>query len=237
MAAVRAVELILAWRYPSAPLPGVFLPRGLKRWALLPNWNRGSRWIPSWSGASVLSSVLFNLRSGHLLQVEWWQEEHCWSGKGMVVLTLSKTLWGHLVENVFSVGTIAEELPIIDGEQRKADKASAKDETFRVGRIRGPRGHLWKMFPVFYWLVLMGEKEKKKDFSNKIYKMSHLYLQDCSPPWQPQWTLSIEERSWRTSEKGDKLKDESIGTDVHWQHGGRGAQGWRAVKLEKVYVT
>lgn len=43
----------------------------------------------------------------------------------------------YLLRKCCSVGTIAEELLIV-GEQRKADKASARDKTFSVGRIRGP---------------------------------------------------------------------------------------------------
>lgn len=44
----------------------------------------------------------------------------------------------YLLRKCCSVGTIAEELLIVEGEQRKADKASARDKTFSVGRKRGP---------------------------------------------------------------------------------------------------
>lgn len=70
-----------------------------------------------------------------------------------------------------SVGTTAEEPLIIGREQRKADGASARDETFTAVRRRGPKG-----------VLLMCFSGEKKIFSKTSCKRSHMYLQDCSPP-------------------------------------------------------
>lgn len=159
-----------------------------------------------------------------------------------------------------SVGTTAEEPLIVGREQRKADGASARDETFTAVRRRGPKGVLLMCFS--------GEKIKR--FFQRRAVRGHTCicktvvhtdnLCELPPLKKENEELLKRERSWKMGAQPGEWKLPFLipgtcplnlkvapadisgsywelmgpsedgthpphGSEIHWQHRRRGAQG------------
>lgn len=133
------ISLLVCLRPPLCTLTWSFPSRGtLKHWTFLPETEQRQQTylFVKQSTCPLLSPLQLEIWSpspgrmltkGPLLE---WEEKGGFNYK--------QTRVRPSFRRCCSVGTLAEELLIVDGEQRKADKASARDETFRVSRIRGP---------------------------------------------------------------------------------------------------